>query len=157
MPALETRQYNNNNSNCYYDAYGRTRCRNSAWSNWARWLVLALIILAAFFIFFVFSCITARRRRKNGHAPFRGTGWTLGRTPAGHAPAQYNSAAPQYGNQQTQQPYYNNSNNPPPAYGQGANAGYYGNNNNNPIELQQPEQAYGGAYAPPKGPPPVVR
>nr|OQO28795.1 hypothetical protein B0A51_04938 [Rachicladosporium sp. CCFEE 5018] len=165
MPALVTRQYNNNNNrydppphtgelNCYYDAYGRTRC-NSAWSNWARWLVLALIILFAFFIFFVFSCITARRRRKAGHMPYRGTGWTLGRTPAGHAPAQYNGAAPQYGNQQNQQPYYNNSNNPPPAYGQGANAGYYGNNN--PIELQQPQQAYGGAYAPPKGPPPVVR
>ncbi|KAI7325863.1 GroES-like protein [Hortaea werneckii] len=125
--------------NGYYD-----NCYNGAWNSWARWLVLALIIVGAFFIFFLFSCITARRRRRHGYRPYRGTGWALGRTPAGHAPAQYNSAAPYYANYQ---PQYNNSNNPPPppSYGQsqsyyGQNADYYGRQND--VELQQPENAY---------------
>ncbi|KAI7111023.1 hypothetical protein KC352_g36017, partial [Hortaea werneckii] len=52
--------------NGYYD--------NCAWNSWARWLVLALIIVGAFFIFFLFSCITARRRRRHGYRPYRGTG-----------------------------------------------------------------------------------
>merc|ERR1711939_690935 len=63
--------------------------------------------------------------------------WALGRTPPGHAPAQYNSAAPYYANYQ---PQYNNSNNPPPppSYGQsqsyyGQNADYYGRQND--VEL----------------------
>ncbi|KAI7034547.1 hypothetical protein KC352_g47135, partial [Hortaea werneckii] len=55
--------------NGYYD-----NCYNSAWNSWARWLVLALIIVGAFFIFFLFSCITARRRRRHGYRPYRGTG-----------------------------------------------------------------------------------
>lgn len=143
-------------SDCYQNRYGQTECYNSAWDNWVRWLVLALIIVAAFLIFFLFSCITARRRRRMGYAPYRGTGWAVGRTAAGHSQPTYN-AQPYYANQQQQQqqPYYNNSNNPPPAYNAavagGANADYYGRGND--VELQQPEQAYGG-YAPPKGPPP---
>jgi hypothetical protein len=76
-----------------------------------------------------------------GYAPYRGTGWTLGRTPPGHAPAQYNQGAAQY----NAQPYYNNSNNPPPTYG--ASQDYYGARD---VELQQPS----AAYQPPKGPPP---
>lgn len=145
---------------CYQNRYGQTQCYNSAWNNWVRWLVLALIIIGAFLIFFLFSCITARRRRRMGYAPYRGTGWAVGRTAAGHSQPTYN-AQPYYANQgqqQQQQPYYNNSNNPPPAYNAtgGSNAGYYGGGND--VELQQPQQTYGG-YAPPKGPPPgqVIR
>jgi hypothetical protein len=93
------------------------------------------------------SCLSARRRRKRGHSPLRGTGWTLGKTPNNP-----NTAQPYYANtQQTTQPYYNNSNNPapPPTYG-GANNSYYGKDNSG---VQPPQQAYGG-YAPPAGPPP---
>jgi hypothetical protein len=74
-----------NNNDYYYD-----NCY-SAWDSWARWLVLALIILGSLLIFFLFSCITARRRRRMGYAPYRGTGWALGRTPPGHGPATYNA------------------------------------------------------------------
>merc|ERR1712115_128572 len=98
------------------------------------------------------SCQLFTRERLNW---YRGTGWALGRTPPGHAPAQYNSAAPYYANYQ---PQYNNSNNPPPppSYGQsqsyyGQNADYYGRQND--VELQQPENA----YKPPEGPPPTRR
>ncbi|KAF2772591.1 hypothetical protein EJ03DRAFT_348550 [Teratosphaeria nubilosa] len=132
--------YNNNGYYC-----------NSQWDRWGRWVLLACIIVAAFLIFFFFSCITARRRRRMGYAPYRGTGWTLGRTPPGHAPAQYTQQPPQE-NVYNAQPYYgnNNSNNayqaPPPAYG--AAQDYYGASNN--VELQQPQNA----YKPPQGPPP---
>ncbi|KAF2720106.1 hypothetical protein K431DRAFT_286110 [Polychaeton citri CBS 116435] len=139
---------------CYYNGY-RTVCNSSSWYNWGRWVVLAIIIIAAFILFFTCSCYSARRRRRMGYSPYRGTGWALGRTPAGHAPATYN-AQPYYANQQQSQPYYNNSNNPPPAYTQsnGAAQDYYGGRND--VELQQPPVAYGGAqYQPPKGPPPA--
>ena len=107
-------------------------------------------------------CITARRRRRNNLPPWRGTGWAGGRTPAGHAPAQYTGGA---------QPYYNNQQpqtNPAPPYS-AANQGYYGNQGNqgyfgggqqNGVELQQPNSTYqpqaGGdpVYSPPSGPPP---
>jgi len=154
------RQYGYNN--CYYDRFNNRVCRNSTWNNWARWLVLGLVIFGAILIFFLFSCVTARRRRKRGYQPYRGTGWTLGRTPPGHGQATYNNQ-PQYAqyaqnqNQyqapQTQQPYYNNSNNPPPSY-YDASANRGGNND---VELQSPQPAYGGQgshYQPPKGPPP---
>lgn len=90
-----------------------------------------------------------------GYQPYRGTGWAVGRTPPGHAPAQqYQPGQPETYNAQ---PYYNNSNNPPPAYG---SQGYYGQREGD-VELQQPPAAYGGGYRsgetafePPKGPPP---
>ncbi|TKA71693.1 hypothetical protein B0A49_04397 [Cryomyces minteri] len=164
---LPRQNYYGGNSNCYVDQYGRRRC-NSAWNNWARWLVLALIILAALFIFFVFSCITARRRRKAGMTPWRGTGWAAGRTPPGHGAATYNPDA--HAGTSTTQPYWNNNvaaNTAPPAYGPppgnptygGENAGYYGQQQQSGIELQQPAGTYQpnggyGAYAPPKDPPP---
>ena len=101
----------------------------------------------------VTSCISARRRRKMGYSPYRGTGWALGRTPPGHNPATYNQQ-PYYGNQQ--QPYYQqNQANPPPTYG--ASQDYYSRQND--VELQSPPATYGGnnrenSYAPPPGPPP---
>lgn len=79
-------------------------------------------------------CITARRRRRRGYQPYFGTSW---------------AARPgQYGQQNYNQPYYNNSNNPapPPAYG--ASNDYYAQRND--VELQSPQPA----YQPPKGPPP---
>ncbi|KAL2354289.1 chitin synthesis regulation, resistance to congo red-domain-containing protein [Cryomyces antarcticus] len=138
---LLPRQYGN--SNCYIDSYGRRRC-NSAWSNWARWLVLALIILAALFICFIFSFITARRRRRAGMTPWRGTGWAAGRTPPGHGAATYNPDA--HAAASTTQPYWNNNAAAQPGQQSG-------------IELQQPAGTYQpnggyGAYAPPKDPPP---
>jgi len=92
-----------------------------------------------------------------GYAPYRGTGW------AAHGAPQYvgGNAQPQLETQQT--PYYNNSNNAPPAYtysppgntqtSYGANQSYYGNAQG--IELQQPQAAYVGQYAPPKEAPPA--
>ncbi|PPJ59676.1 hypothetical protein CBER1_09051 [Cercospora berteroae] len=178
LPHLTSRQDNNNtrelDDDCYQNAFGNVRCYDSAWDSWVRWLVLSLIIVAAFLLFFAFSCISARRRRKLGHNPYRGTGWALGRTPPGHAPAQYTNQQPYYQNAQpyyanSQQPYYNNSNNPPPAYTPPPNNSQYGQQNHNgpygnDVELQQPSSTYGGyrnqeagVYEPPKGPPPVVR
>lgn len=90
-------------------------------------------------------CITARRRRRAGAVPFRGTGWAAGRTPAGHAPAQYTAPQPYYGG---------NNQQPPPVYGAAQNQTYYGNGNQgyfggqqSGVELQQPQ----GAYRPPGG------
>lgn len=136
---------------------------NSPWYNYGRWILLAAIVIGAFLIFVIFSCITARRRRRFGRSPYRGTGWAAGATPAGHAPAQYTGAPPQ--------PYYaNNNNQAPPVYSppisnQGYynqdhqhNQGYFGGQQQG-VELQQPQSAYQGGervydYAPPVGPPP---
>jgi hypothetical protein len=53
--------------------YGYNNCY-STWDAWARWLVLGLVVFGALFIFFIFSCVSARRRRKAGYSPYRGTG-----------------------------------------------------------------------------------
>ena len=107
------------------------------------------------------SCITARRRRKQGMRPFYGTGWAAaGQGPAG-APG-YNPNPPPQGGFQQGPPVYS----PPPAagnpgynqYGAG-NQGYFGGQQSG-VELQQPNSTYqpqyGGnpVYAPPAGPPP---
>ena len=124
-------------------------------------IVLAAIIVGAFFIFLLFSCITARRRRRQGMNPYRGTGWAAGRTPPGHAPAQYTGAQPYYANNNATAPpvysppvnqgYYNQ------APSGGANQGYFGGQQQG-VELQQPEHAYARAgeqvYQAPPGPPP---
>ncbi|KAG9947573.1 hypothetical protein KCU85_g5703, partial [Aureobasidium melanogenum] len=134
---LKPRQYYG-----YYDCYGNN-C-DSAWNRWGRWVLLACIIVAFFILFFLFSCLSARRRRKHGYNPYFGTGWTVR-----HGTPTYNqNVQPQY--ETTSTPYYNNSNNPPPAYSPAPNTTNYGNN----IELQQPQAAYAGNYAPPKDPPP---
>lgn len=120
------------------------------------------------------SCVTARRRRRQGLTPYRGTGWAAGRPPAGHAPAQYTGnaqPAPSYNNQPGYNPSYNDNQtggapvySPPPAnqnyYGNGgANQGYFGGQQSG-VELQQPNNTYqpqrGGdqVYNPPAGPPP---
>lgn len=135
---------------CYYDRYGRYRCRNSAWNDWVRWVVLAVVVIGFLLLFFLCSCITARRRRKAGRQPFYGTGWAA-------RPGAYNNAP-------TQQPYYAGNAAPAPPYSApDSNAGYYGGGQNqgyygqqNGVELQSPQPAYGGAagYAPPPGPPP---
>jgi len=92
--------------------------------------------------------MTARRRRRQGLQPFRGTGWAQGRTPAGHAPAQYSGAQPYYENNPNgaaappvysppaTQGYYNQGYN-----NQGANQGYFGGQQQG-VELQQPATAY---------------
>ncbi|WPH00147.1 Hypothetical protein R9X50_00297000 [Acrodontium crateriforme] len=145
--------YGNNCYDSYTGRYYSGYC-DTAWNRWGRWVLLAVIVIAAIFIFFVFSCCTARRRRKQGYAPYRGTGWALG----GASTGQYNNS------QQYQQPhnmnqvpsggYYGNNASAPPVYNApgGANTDYYGGQRND-IQLQQPPQSYGG-YAPPKGPPP---
>ncbi|KAK4697818.1 hypothetical protein P7C71_g332, partial [Lecanoromycetidae sp. Uapishka_2] len=162
LPRYTNNDCNDGYNNGYNDGYG---CNyNSSWSNWGRWVVLAAIIVGAFFIFLIFSCITARRRRRQGQNPWRGTGWAGGRTPAGHGPAQYTGQpAPAYGNnngaaappvyspQPTQGGYYNQGYN-----SGGANQGYFGGQQQQGVELQQPENVYArdGDYAPPAGPPP---
>ena len=124
-------------------------------------VVLGALVAGAFLIFLIFSCITARRRRRQGQTPWRGTGWAAGAPPPGHGPAQYTGAPPQQynGNAAAAPPYS------PPAnqgyYGQGYNSGtnqgYFGGQQQG-VELQQPENAYarGGenVYSPPAGPPP---
>ncbi|KAL8724547.1 MAG: hypothetical protein Q9166_007889 [cf. Caloplaca sp. 2 TL-2023] len=169
--ATQLKQYIDDEDRCplgYYQRYGNCYRRRSGWDNWGRWIVLAVILLAAFFIFFAFACVTARRRRRQGMTPYRGTGWAAGRPPPGHGPAQYTGAqpAPYYNNQ----PAYNNQPSaapvysPPPAnqnyYGNGgANQGYFGGQQSG-VELQQPNNSYqpqrGGdqVYSPPAGPPP---
>ncbi|KAF2115218.1 chitin synthesis regulation, resistance to congo red-domain-containing protein [Lophiotrema nucula] len=91
---------------CYYEN-GIRYCRRSAWNDWVRWLVLVLVVLGFFLLFVVCSCITARRRRKAGSAPYYGTGWMA-------RPGQHNQSA---------QPYYNNKGvelqQPQPAYNRG--------------------------------------
>ncbi|KIX98310.1 uncharacterized protein Z520_05611 [Fonsecaea multimorphosa CBS 102226] len=134
-----------NNGNAY-------RC-NSAWYDWGRWVALAVIILGAFLIFFLFSLLSARRRRRMGRQPMYGTGW-VGRTPWGHAPAQYNP-----GYQQTQQapPAYNQTQNYGGYYGQ--NQGYFGGRQTD-FEMQPPANTYRGGddvYTPPTGPPPAKK
>lgn len=124
-------------------------------------VVLGALVVGAFLIFLIFSCITARRRRRQGQQPWRGTGWAAGAPPPGHGPARYTGAPPQQynGNTAAAPPYS------PPAnqgyYGQGYNSGtnqgYFGGQQQG-VELQQPENAYarGGenVYSPPTGPPP---
>jgi len=153
--SLEKRQYGYGYCNGY-NCYG-----NSAWNNWGRWVALVVIIVFALLVAILFSCFNARRRRRRGLAPYRGTGWMAGK------PAQY----------QSNQGYYNNGagayNAGPaaPPYTPGPvneqytgntfnrNDGYYGQNNG--IELQQPQTVYqpgrGGdpVYAAPQGPPPA--
>ena len=153
-----------------YDSSGRQYYCRSGWNSWGRWVVLAVILVAAFLFFFLFrsvcfshchpycstnppsSFLTARRRRKRGLQPYRGTGWST--APFGHGPAQYN---PNYPSQPP--PDLHTS---PPAYG--ANAGYYGGQNQGyfggqqaGVELQQPQNVHRGGdnvYQPPGGPPP---
>ncbi|MCJ1227315.1 hypothetical protein MMC12_003970 [Toensbergia leucococca] len=155
-------------SNCYNDDGFYGNYCNSAWDNYGRWIILAIIVIAAFLIFFLLACVTARRRRARGQQPWRGTGFLVGNTPPGHAPAQYTGDT-----SNTNQ--YQNGSTPagaaPPIYSPPANQTYYGNGNGNPnqgyfggqqsgIELQQPQGAYqpqrGGdpVYSPPAGPPP---
>ncbi|PNS14314.1 hypothetical protein CAC42_6827 [Sphaceloma murrayae] len=153
---------------CYYDAYGRVRCR-SAWNSWVRWLVFGLIVGGALLLFLLFSCLSARRRRKSGYRPYWGTGWAA----QGHGqptynpnvqqqqPSSYNmnnnnnngTAQPYYANTDpTQQSYYGNQNQPPPYAGDtnGANQSYYRGEGG----VSEPAATYQGQYKPPAGPPP---
>ena len=115
------------------------------------------------------ACINARRRRRAGRNPYRGTGWLAGQTPAGHAPAQYTQSPyqqqqPPVGGYQAPPPQYGNQNSQGYGYGQppqGQNQGYYGGQpqQQTGVELQSPEVAYHGqggqnVYQPPAGPPP---
>lgn len=163
-PPLLARQYNCNSysyNSRYCDDY------NSPWNSYGRWIVLVAILVGAFFLFLLFACITARRRRRRGMQPFRGTGWAGGNTAPGHGAPQYTGAPqPQYGGNNGAPPVYS----PPPQnqgyyggtpnqYG-GANQGYFGGQQQSGVELQQPNSAYvpqrGGdpVYSPPSGPPP---
>jgi len=138
----------------YY--YGNSGCNYSGWSAYGRWVLIGVVIIGAFVIFLLFSCLTARRRRKQGRQPYRMTAWAGGR----HGQPQYT------GNQ-------NYSTGPPPAYGQQQTSpppqqqGYYGNDGNqsyfggqqNDPNIQQPNPAYyaengANVYAPPTGAPP---
>ncbi|MCJ1253581.1 hypothetical protein MMC24_001393 [Lignoscripta atroalba] len=148
-----------------YYGYPYDNRYRSPWNSYGRWATLSAILFGTFLLFLLFACITARRRRRAGLNPYRGTGWLGNRAPVGHAPAQYtgNQAQPHYGNNQ-----YDNSQ--PPVYTSPPNQGYYGNGNQtnqgyfggqqSGIELQQPQSTYqpqkGGdpVYSPPAGPPP---
>ena len=110
-------------------------------------------------------CISQRRRRKAGTKPYYGTGWTY-KLPGGGNGQQYN---PQYNQQQTTLPQYNQNSAPAGGYyaqdqnqgynanqgGYGANQSYFGGQRGD-AEMQAPQNAYGNnsGYAPPAGPPP---
>ncbi|KAI9808913.1 MAG: hypothetical protein M1827_007138 [Pycnora praestabilis] len=122
------------------------------------------LLVVFFILFFLCSFLTARRRRRAGLTPYRGTGWAAGKTPPGHAPATYtgtqeygnsgyNNPAPPYSPPPAANGYYGNNG------GYGGNQGYF-NGQQNGIELQQPQSSYqparGGdpVYDAPQGPPP---
>ncbi|QDS69445.1 hypothetical protein FKW77_005556 [Venturia effusa] len=139
---------------CYYDAFGRVRCR-SAWGNWGRWLLVGLIVF--FFLAFIFcTCLTSRRRRRRGGKPIYGTGWVPGVGGAKVNNNNYQPPPPQYGAQQNYNtgPGQENGYAPPvtapkPAYSGGQQNNY-----------DMPQYNNGGAgantsyYNPPAGPPP---
>jgi hypothetical protein len=158
----------------YYDYYSHG-CYYSGWNAYGRWVLLGAIIVGFFFIFLLFSCVTARRRRRQGLQPYRLTGWAGG-VPPSHGQAQYvgnqGGAVPNNqgwggpGQQAYQSPPAYGG--PPPAAGEGTffppnhvrpGQGYFGGQQSG-IELQQPHNAYnpqrGGepVYAAPEGPPP---
>ncbi|KAI4216825.1 MAG: hypothetical protein LQ351_000774 [Letrouitia transgressa] len=139
----------------YYGGDGYCYRNRSNWDRFGRWILVGIIIVGALFIALAFACITARRRRRRGLQPYRGTGWAAGGAPPGQAPAQWT------GNQ------YNPNQPGPPNYGPPPNQGYYGNNQPNqgyyggqqsgvaaPNNVYQPQ---GGdqVYSPPSGPPPT--
>lgn len=110
----------------YYNCYRRP------WSSWGRWVFLAGIILL-FLVFFILACVSARRRRKAGMTPFRGTGW-MGGPPPGHGPAVYTGpqGAPAAQSHYGPTPPYLQTADPAPQYTTAPPPqGYYGGNNNN--------------------------
>lgn len=166
--------YNYSSSDCYSSFY-----------SWGRWVVLAVVFLAFIFLFFLLSCLSARRRRRRGLRPYNGTGWLAGKTPPGHAPAQYTGTAPvggyapHYG-----QPQQYSTPPPAPPYGAPPNNSYFGSNaspspvyppqpghvqqqQQTGIELQPPAQTYHQqpdrssegpeVYSPPPGAPPYAK
>jgi len=167
-PALEPRQYY---CNGYSSSYN---CNNSAFSSYGRWILLAAIIGAALVFFLAFSCLSARRRKRQGLQPYRMTGWAhQGQT--NNTQSQYQPPVQPYGNNNPN--YYNNNsnnaagtpNNAPPTYeppkegnyygNGGANQGYFGGQQSG-IELQQPNNSYQprgaeNVYSAPDGPPPA--
>jgi hypothetical protein len=171
LPHLASELQRRDRRRCRYDyRYGYSDDCYSPWYSYGRWVLLGAIILATFLIFLLFSCITARRRRRMGMQPFRGTGWAAQGGP-------FWAAQQQQQQQQQQQPHHQGWQQPPPMYGQQNQDGtYYGNQGEykpypgqqNGVEVQQPSPAYvpppaaatttvGGdnIYAPPPGPPPT--
>ncbi|MCJ1309745.1 hypothetical protein MMC25_003406 [Agyrium rufum] len=149
---------------------GQCENYNNSWSNYGRWILFGAVVLGIFFIFLIFSCITARRRRRGGQVPFRGTGWAYRH----HGPVQYTGGpvpqqeqGPNYYNAPPPPQNNNNNNAPPmyspPKYGQPQSNGYFGGEQQNGVELQQPNSSYqpqrGGdpVYGAPSGPPPEKR
>ncbi|KAF1816299.1 hypothetical protein P152DRAFT_470335 [Eremomyces bilateralis CBS 781.70] len=148
MPVLESR------ARCYYSGGVRYCERTNAWNSWVRWLFLGLIIGGFLLLFVLCSCVSARRRRRAGQMPFRGTGWAVpnqGQYQHQHPPPQNNAV------------YYSQ---PAPPYSPPPQGGYYGNQgqqqgyemNNQSSQPAYPTQSYaqdgGNMYQPPPGPPP---
>jgi hypothetical protein len=131
-------------NSCYEDQYGNLygECY-SAWDNWIRWVVLGIIIAIFFLLFLSCSCLSARRRRRQGLQPFYGTGWTQRQYP--------------YFNPQHQGGYYGGPAAPPYAPNDGPPPYHHAPQPG--IELQPPVQAYrpdgeDRAFEPPMSPPP---
>jgi len=163
---LEKRQ----NYNCDgYESDYNYDCGYSAWGSYGRWILLGCVVVGAFLLFLAFSCLTARRRRRQGLSPYRGTGWAGNMYGGGYNNQPYGGN--QYGNNQYGNNQYgaNNDTQSPPVYSPppknqypaqgGANQGYFGGQQSG-IELQAPGNSYqpqsGGnpVYAAPEGPPP---
>jgi len=157
---LEKRQQYYCNGQYYYNSYD---CGNTAWGSYGRWILLGCVVVGAFLLFLAFSCLTARRRRRQGQTPYRGTGWAGNMYGGGYN--QPYGGNQQYGNNQ----YAANDVQSPPVYSPppknqynapgNATQGYFGGQQSG-IELQAPGNSYqperGGnpVYAAPEGPPP---
>jgi len=121
----------------YCDGYYCYGGYYSKWDAWGRWVVLAGIIIFFFLLYLAFSCFTARRRRRRGLQPYRGTGWFAGPAPP------YN-----------QHYYPNQPNNPAPPYTPHSQPGYgfYGGQQSG-VEMQPQQPVYQPepVYAPGRG------
>ncbi|KAJ6261129.1 hypothetical protein Dda_3794 [Drechslerella dactyloides] len=137
---VERAYYCNSSGYCYY----------SSWYSWQRWVVLGVILVIALILILSCACLSARRRRTRGLAPYYGTAWAAP-PPAYDVHNIGGQSGPQYGGQT----YAAQTQGGPPQYTPaGSNAEYY----NVAPQQQGPGQYEMGGYRGENSPynPPVM-